>query len=355
VNGAGRTIVIIDAFQSPTIASDLATFDTLFGVSAPKLNIIAPDGLTPFNQGDAVQVGWAGEITLDVEYAHSIAPAATIDLVLAKSSTDADIFSAQKFVVDHNLGDTLTQSFGEAEQCQDPTINAATHKLFQKAAEEGMTVFASSADQGAALPTCDGASFFKAVSTPASDPFVTGVGGTILDANGLTGAYNSEVVWNEPTFAAAGGGGFSTLFKKPEFQHGAVHSAMRGVPDISYNAAIIGGVLAVWSTSGQGANLVFQFGGTSAGSPQWAGLAALADQFGHHRIGDINPALYTLARTQFSGSLFHDITVGDNTFHGPVTIQGFPAAKGWDAASGLGTPKADKLVPVLAFTSFQDR
>jgi subtilase family serine protease len=355
VNGAGRTIVIVDAFQSPTIGSDLATFDKLFGVSAPKLNIIAPDGLTPFNQGDAVQVGWAGEITLDVEYAHSIAPAATIDLVLAKSSSDADIFSAQKFVVDHNLGDTLTQSFGEAEQCQDPTINANTHKLYQKAAEEGMTVFASSADQGAALPTCDGTSFFKAVSTPASDPFVTGVGGTILDANGLTGAYNSEVVWNEPAFQAAGGGGFSTLFKKPEFQRGAVHSAMRGVPDISYNAAIIGGVLAVWSTSGQGANLVFQFGGTSAGSPQWAGLAALADQFGHHRIGDINPALYALARTQFSGSLFHDITVGDNTFHGPVTIQGFPATKGWDAASGLGTPKADKLVPVLAFTSFGDR
>ncbi|HEY0806590.1 MAG TPA: S53 family peptidase, partial [Pseudonocardiaceae bacterium] len=219
LNGAGRTIVIVDAFQSPTIASDLATFDKLFGVSAPKLNIIAPDGLTPFDQNDGVQVGWAGEITLDVEYAHSIAPAATIDLVLAKSSNDADIFSAQKFVVDHNLGDTLTQSFGEAEQCQDPTINAATHKLYQKAAEEGMTVFASSADQGAALPTCDGASFFKAVSTPASDPFVTGVGGTILDANGLTGAYNSEVVWNEPAFQAAGGGGFSTLFKKPEFQH----------------------------------------------------------------------------------------------------------------------------------------
>lgn len=355
VNGAGRTIVIIDAFQSPTITSDLALFDKVFGVSAPKLNIIAPDGLTPFNQGDAVQVGWAGEITLDVEWAHSIAPAATIDLVLAKSSSDADIFSAQKFVVDHNLGDTLTQSFGEAEQCQNPTINAATHQLYKKAAEEGMTVFASSADQGAALPTCDGTSFFKAVSTPASDPFVTGVGGTILDANGLTGAYNSEVVWNEPTFQAAGGGGFSTLFKKPEFQRGAVHSAMRGVPDISYNAAIVGGVLAVWSTSGLGANLVFQFGGTSAGSPQWAGLAALADQVGHHRVGDINPALYELARTPFSGSLFHDITVGDNTFHGPVTIQGFPATKGWDAASGLGTPKADKLVPVLAFTSFEDR
>jgi subtilase family serine protease len=352
LNGAGRTIVIVDAFQSPTIASDLATFNKVFGLSAPQLNIIAPDGLTPFNQADGNQVGWAGEITLDVEYAHAIAPAATIDLVLAKSNNDADIFSAQKFVVDHNLGDTLSQSFGEAEQCMDPAINAATHKLFKKAAAEGITVFASSGDQGSAQPTCDGASFFKAASTPASDPLVTGVGGTILDANGVTGAYNNEVVWNEPAFGAAGGGGFSALFKAPEFQEGVTHSAMRGVPDIAYNAAIIGGVLAVWSTSGQGPNLVFQFGGTSAGSPQWAGLAALADQLGHHRVGDINNALYALGRSPFSSHVFHDITVGDNTFHGPVTVPGFAATKGWDAASGFGSPKADVLVPVLAATSF---
>lgn len=352
VTGAGRTIVIIDAFQSPTITSDLTTFDSVFGLNDPKLNIIAPDGLTPFDQSNADQTGWAGEITLDVEYSHAIAPGATIDLVLAKSDNDADIASAQKFVINHNLGDALSQSFGEAEQCMDPAIQRQTHVLFQKAAAERMTVFASAGDQGAAQPTCDGSSFAKAVSTPASDPFVTGVGGTILDADGITGAYHSEVVWNEPDFQAAGGGGFSTLFRTPAFQRGTVHNAMRGVPDISYNAAIIGGVLAVWSTSGQGANLVFQFGGTSAGSPQWAGLTALADQVGHHRIGDINADLYALGRSRLSAQLFHDITVGDNTFHGPVTVQGFSATKGWDPATGIGTPQANVLVPVLSATSF---
>jgi subtilase family serine protease len=352
LTGKGQTIVIVDAFQSPTITSDLATFDQLFGLPAPKLNIIAPDGLTPFDQSNADQTSWAGEITLDVEYSHAIAPGATIDLVLSKSDQDADIESAQKFVIDHNLGDALSQSFGEAEQCMDPAIQQQTHVLFAKAAAEHMTVFASSADQGAALPTCDGSSFFKAVSTPASDPLVTGVGGTILDADGITGAYHSEVVWNEPDFQAAGGGGFSTLFRTPAFQRGANHNAMRGVPDISYNAAIEGGVLAVWSTSGQGADLVFQFGGTSAGSPQWAALAVLADQLGHHRVGDINADLYALAGSPLYGQLFHDITVGDNTFHGPVTVQGFSATKGWDPASGLGTPKANNLVPALAATSF---
>jgi subtilase family serine protease len=108
-------------------------------------------------------------------------------------------------------------------------------------------------------------------------------------------------------------------------------------------------VLAVWSSSGQGANLVFRFGGTSAGSPQWAGLTALADQLRHHRIGYINNALYVAARShRIYATLFHDITTGDNTFHGPVTIQGYAAGRGWDPATGLGTPKANLLVPALA-------
>ena len=352
LNGAGRTIVIIDAFQSPTIASDLASFDTIFGLPAPKLNIIAPDGLTPFDQTSADQTSWAGEISLDVEYSHAIAPGATIDLVLSKSDQDADILSAQRFAVNHNLGDVISQSFGEAEQCMDPTINKASHQLFEQAADKGMTVFASSADQGAALPTCDGTSFFKAVSTPASDPLVTGVGGTLLNADGTTGAYHSEQVWNEPAFAAAGGGGFSTLYRAPDFQRG-LHLQSRGVPDVAYNAGITTGVLTVWSTSGQGANLVFRFGGTSAGSPQWAGLAALADQLGHHRIGSINETLYGLAHGPLYGALYHDVTTGDNTFHGAsITVQGYSATPGWDPASGLGSPKANNLVPALAFARF---
>ncbi|HEY4017574.1 MAG TPA: S53 family peptidase [Pseudonocardiaceae bacterium] len=348
LDGAGQTIAIVDAFQSPTITSDLATFDSLFGLAAPKLNIIAPDGLTPFDPSNAVEVSWAGEITLDVEYAHAIAPAATIDLVLAKSDNDADLIDAQRAVVSQGLGDVLSQSFGEAEQCMLPAIQQQAHQVFQQAVARHITVFASAGDQGAAQPTCDGSSFFKAASTPASDPNVTGVGGTILDADGTTGAYHSETVWNEPNFNAAGGGGYSVLYGTPRYQR-SLHLPSRGVPDVSYNAAIIGGVLAVWSSSGQGANLVFQFGGTSAGSPQWAGLVALADQLGHHRIGAINDELYLLGHGAIGGVFFHDITTGDNTYHGAgITVPGFPATKGWDPASGLGTPKANTLVPLLA-------
>ena len=96
-DGTGRTIVIVDAFQSPTIQQDLALFDTAFGLPAPTLNIIAPDGLTPFDPNDANQVGWSAEISLDVQWAHAVAPGATIDLVLAKSNNDADILSATKY------------------------------------------------------------------------------------------------------------------------------------------------------------------------------------------------------------------------------------------------------------------
>jgi subtilase family serine protease len=347
VTGAGRRIVIVDAFSSPTIAHDLALFDQVFGLPDPTLNIIAPDGLTPFDQNDANQVGWAGEITLDVEWAHAIAPGAEINLVLAKSNDDADILSATRYALVHNLGDVISQSFGEAEQCMDRRLLNQQHALFALATLARITLLASSGDQGAAEPTCDGTSFFKAASTPASDPFVTSVGGTRLFANGLTGAYQSETVWNEPDFEVAGGGGFSAVYGTPGYQRG-LRLASRGVPDVAYSGAIDGGVLTVWSSSGLGANLAFVFGGTSAGSPQWAGLTVLANQLAGHRLGALNDRLYALGRSRAYNTLFHDVTTGDNTFHGLVTVPGFAARTGWDAASGLGSPQAATLVPRLA-------
>jgi subtilase family serine protease len=346
--GAGRTIVIVDAYQSPTIAADLAAFDLLFGLPDPTLHVIAPDGLTLFDQNDPNMVGWAGEISLDVEWAHAIAPAAKVVLVLAKSNDDADILSATRYAVDHSLGDVISQSFGEAEQCMDPKLLARQHVLFARATAKRITLLASAGDSGAAQPTCDNSSYFKAASTPASDPFVTAVGGTLLDADGLTGAYHSETTWNEPQFQAAGGGGFSVLFGTPHYQK-ALHLPSRGLPDVAYNAGIGTGVLTVWSSSGLGTSLVFRFGGTSAGSPQWAGLVALAAQLGHYRVGSLNEALYAVSRVRPAYSrLFHDITTGDNTFHGDVTVSGFPARPGWDPATGLGSPKATALVWLMA-------
>lgn len=335
ITGKGTTIVIIDAFQSPTIRHDLAIFDQTFGLPNPTLNIIAPDGLTPFNPKDPNQIGWSAEISLDVEWAHAIAPSATIDLVLAKTDMDADILSALQYAVDNDLGQVISQSYGEAEQCVDPRIMAAQHQAFQKAVNEGITLFASSGDFGSAQHACTGTGFILAVSTPASDPLVTGVGGTYLNANTTTGQYYGEEAWNETDVVnGASGGGYSVIYPRPGYQNGFVHNPMRGVPDIAYDASVNGGVLAYWS-EGSAGPAFYIFGGTSAGSPQMAGELALVNQkFG--RQGNINPILYQgFAKADYS-EFFHDIKVGTNALVS-TGIPGYTTTPGWDPVTGLGS------------------
>ncbi|HYJ75070.1 MAG TPA: hypothetical protein VEV65_05680, partial [Kineosporiaceae bacterium] len=177
-----------------------------------------------------------------------------------------------------------------------------------------------------------------------------------------TGAYKSETTWNESlTFGAAGGGGFSTIFRKPWYQRGVVPGKYRGEPDVSYNAAIDRGVLTYWdpTPSTTGDEGFYIFGGTSAGAPQWAGLTALAAQLRHRSLGLLNDSIYAAARNRkVQNFLFHDITTGNNAYTvtddngNPVrTIPGYAAKPGWDAATGFGTPKADRLVPFLAATN----
>lgn len=350
ITGKGRTIVIIDAYQSPTVQQDLDTFDTVFGLQSTKVNVIAPNGLTPFDDTDPNQLGWAEEISLDVQWAHAVAPGAKIDLVLAPSNQDADLLSVTKYAVDHNLGDVISQSFGEAESCADPKLLVAEHKVFEEAVEKHISLFASSGDDGAAQPTCDNNSYILSASTPASDPLVTAVGGTQLNADSVTGKYVSEVAWNEPALPAGSGGGYSTLYKRPFYQNDVVKSKWRGVPDVSYNAAVNGGVLTVLGFLGANSG-IYIFGGTSASSPQWAGITTLLDQHARHRLGFLNPAIYALGRNHIKYSAaFHDIEKGDNTFVGTdvngntVTIPGYKTREGWDAATGWGSPIVSHLI-----------
>ncbi len=350
LTGAGETIVIIDAFGSPTIANDLGLFDAIFGLPDPTLNVINPFGAV-FDPTNPDDVGWSGEVSLDVEWAHAIAPGATIDLVLAKTDADADILAAQRYVIENNLGAVLSQSFGEAESCD--ALLAVTHDAFEAAHAEKMTVFASSGDAGAAQPTCDGTSYILSASTPASDPLVTGVGATHLKANFTTGKYQNESAWNnsgEPASLdfGASGGGFSSVFREPSYQDKVQRSGARSVPDVAYNGDIFGGVLVAWSTSGQGANSFFVVGGTSAGPPQWSGITALADQAAGHRLGLLNPSLYAIANNpRLYNHAFHDIKKGNNSWD-VSGIAGYSTKKGWDPVTGLGTPDVAYLISLLA-------
>jgi subtilase family serine protease len=372
LTGKGWTIVIIDAFQSPRIKTELRAFDTGFGLPSlnglglptkaglGKFTQIAPDGLTPYVQTDQEQAGWAEEISLDVEWAHAIAPGANIVLDLAKSSQDVDLLSATQYAINNNLGNIISMSFGENESCVDSSILSAQHDLFASAAAKNITLFASSGDDGAAQYTCDtSGNYVRAVSSPASDPLVTAVGGTTLVAsrycaalNGCTpapGTYKSETAWNEPSFGSGGigtGGGYSVLYAVPYFQQALVPSmTMRGVPDVAYNAAVGHGVLTYLNIPLIPAGF-YVFGGTSASAPQWAGMLALADQKAKRSLGYINPTLYSFAQVPTNyAKLFHDILKGTNTDNG---IPGFSAAAGWDPTTGLGSPKASLLIPYLA-------
>jgi subtilase family serine protease len=352
LTGAGQTIVIIDAFQSPTIRADLNTFDAQFGLPAATLRILAPQGLAPFNAADPDDVGWSLEISLDVEYAHAIAPGAAIDLVVARSAQDPDMLAAQQYAIDQRLGSVLTQSFGEGERCMKPAVATAQHLAFELAATEQMSVFASAGDTGSAQADCgNGSGYFPGTATPASDPLVTAVGGTHLNANFTTGAYESETVWNDSGRPSedfgAGGGGFSAKFAQPSYQAGLPTRGARGVPDVSYSGDVSGGALVAWSESGEGAGKFFVVGGTSEGAPQWAGIAALADEAAGHSLGALNPALYAIGASSLASYAFHDITSGNNAWD-QAGVPGYAAARGWDPASGLGTPNVAHLVQLLA-------
>src|SRR5581483_11260383 len=307
-NGKGKTIVIIDAFGDPYfLSSDLGAFDSFYGLpkmngadstdaSAPTLSVVTPDGYQLQKDGSPVfDEGWAQETTLDVEWAHAIAPGANIVLVVAKTNYDTDMLSATKYAVDHNLGDVSSQSFGENESCMDPTLLGQEHQVFADATAKNITIFASAGDYGATQGSCDGKSFVKAASSPATDPLVTAVGGTELHATGYclpqlgcdptknpcAGTYQGEVVWNETAIGGeATGGGFSVIYNEPVDQQGTLNGGkQRGAPDVSYNAAVYHGVLVNFEGGW------WLFGGTSAGSPQWAAITAIADQKAGRDLG----------------------------------------------------------------------
>jgi subtilase family serine protease len=338
IDGTGTTIVIVDAFQDPTLQQDLAMFDSDFGLPAVSLDMVAPDGLTAFN-GSKLQVGWALEIALDVEWAHVVAPGAHLELVLAKSEQDADLLSATRYAVDHNLGEVITQSFGEAESCADPELLRQEHAVFEQAASHGVTLLAGSGDFGASNLLCDGSAVASvpSVATPASDPDVTAVGGTRLAIDPASGAYVGETGWADQF--GAGGGGFSSVYRRPGYQAPFVDGHARGVPDVAYSASAFGSTFVV-ALGHLGA--IF---GTSGGTPQWAGIVALARQVARHRQSQLNIRLYHIAKSRSYTVGLHDITSGANAFNG---VTGFSAGPGWDPVTGLGTPDVAKLVPLLS-------
>jgi subtilase family serine protease len=313
LDGTGQIIAIVDAFYDANAASDLAAFDSDYGLPAPpSFTQVNQTGGDP--SGLSRNSGWARETALDIEWAHAIAPGADILLVEASTNSSSNLFTAVDYARSYtrNQGQegvsVVSMSWGGGESSSNSHFTTPGNHT-------GVSFFAASGDTGGA------------VSYPSSSPNVVSVGGTTLNLSG--GNYGSESAWG------SGGGGPSALFTKPSWQT-AYSGTMRGTPDVSYDADLSTGYFVY--NSGDGG--LVQVGGTSAAAPQWAALVALADQ-GRSLVGFSNfdgpsqllPALYTIPASDYN-----DVTSGSN---------GYPATAGYDLATGRGTPKAQLVIADL--------
>jgi subtilase family serine protease len=308
-NGSGQTIAIVTAYDDPTITYDLTVFDRQFGLPDPSFTKLALPGTA------AINPLWSLETALDVEWAHAIAPGARIVLVEAPTANLGDLLSAVNFARHQPGVGVVSMSWGSAELSYEGYMDGT----FTTPANHTPEVFvAASGDGGAA-----GALW------PALSPNVLAVGGTQLAVD-AAGNYLGESAW------AGSAGGTSHYEAAPTAQRAVTGSAVRTGPDVSYNAATgyavydsvpINGLVG-WMTTG----------GTSAGTPQWAGLFAIADQgralTGKTALSNAVAAIYDLPASDF-----HDVVAGGN---GAVN-----AAPGYDAVTGRGTPYADRIVSGL--------
>jgi subtilase family serine protease len=368
IEGQHETIVIVDAFGSPTITSDLATFDTTFGLPAPpSFKILRPRGNPPaYKPGAKDRFGWASETSLDVEWAHAMAPKAAIDLLetptdeVEGTSGFPDIIAAENFAISHHLGAVISQSFGATEQTFASKSQITNlRSAFLAAHKANVTVLGGSGDLGATDYESNASSIypFRVTSWPASDPLVTAIGGTRLNLSGSGTALSPAVAWNDsyeggnPLAPAASGGGHSEYFSRPSYQNviSSQAGSHRAVPDVSMSAACTG-LVDVYLSVDTGSPGWYPMCGTSEATPLFAGIVALADQAAGHPLGFLNPSLYALLSKANSGIV--PVTSGNNTVSFAsgtkrITVTGFTAHAGYNLVTGIGTIDAGKFVPAL--------
>jgi pseudomonalisin len=355
INGTGQSVAIVA--RSNIKIADVRQFRTFFGLPANDPQIIV-NGADPgiWNSNEET------EADLDVEWSGAVAKNATISFVVSKSTNSSDgVDLSAQYIVNHNLAPIMSTSFGLCEASLGSSGNGFLNSLWEQAAAQGITVFVSSGDNGAA--GCDSASATtathgRAVNGLCSTPYSVCVGGTEFNdtsnpslywsSSNAAGTQSSalsyipEVVWNESGPGEglwASSGGASTVYAKPSWQVGTGVPAdgKRDVPDVALTAAGHDDYL-IYQEGG-----LYVVGGTSAASPSFAGVMALVVQHAGARQGNANTAFYSLASKERAGgaSVFHDITKGNNSVPGQA---GFSATIGYDQASGLGSIDGSVLV-----------
>jgi kumamolisin len=301
--GGAKMIAIVDAFDAPNAATDLATFSTQFGLPAASFQKVYASGTKP-----SYDAGWEIEESLDIQWAHAMAPSAQIVLVEAASSSLTDLLAAEDVaskMVNAAGGGEVSNSWGADEFSSETAYDSHFVKT-------GVVFFASSGDS-------------PGTSWPGTSPNVVSAGGTTVRRNPSTAMYMSEFPWDEA------GGGLSAYEARPSYQSGisAIVGNVRGIPDLAFDSNPITGVWVL--VSGQGGWYIV--GGTSVASPSLAGIINLSGGF----ATSTNAELATMYGNLGVAADFRDITAG---FCGPYA--GYTGVKGWDFCTGLGVDKAKK-------------
>jgi Pro-kumamolisin, activation domain/Putative Ig domain len=368
--GAGVTVAVYEL--EPNNPSDIAVYQSCYGTHT-SVSYVHVDGGAGSGPG-------TGEAALDIENVIGVAPA--VHLLVYQGSNSASGSSAYdtyRAIVDQDRAQVVTTSWGQCEPAVDRSAAQAENTLFQQAAVQGQTIIAAAGDDGSEDCTGGGAPDTSLqVEDPASQPFVTGVGGTRL----VLSPTRSESVWNDGgslasalTGPGAGGGGVSSFWAMPASQSdapaslhivqagssgapcGQIGGFCREVPDVAADADPATGYLIYWNGSGSVAGLPAGWqgiGGTSGAAPTWAGLIALADASpgcSSGPLGFANPALYRAAASSFA-TVFNDVVSGENDFTGTGGGR-YAAGPGYDMASGLGTPNGATLARTLCDTSIR--
>ncbi len=310
-DGTGQTIAIVVAYHDPNLANDLATFDSQFGIAAPP-------SFSVIQNTSTTNDGWATEESLDVEYAHAMAPGAKILVVEAASASGNDLLNAVDQARNTAGVSVISMSWGSGEFSSENYYNSY---FTTPTGHNGVTFLAASGDSGA------GAEW------PSVVPSVVSVGGTALTVTS-TGAYGGETAWS------SGGGGYSRYVSTPSYQTGVNSTSTRSTPDIAAVASTTSAVYVYATAPSTGQGNWYAVGGTSVATPVLSGLFAIADQ-GRALAGEgtLDSATQTLPYLyQAPSTDFHDITSGSN---------GYQATTGYDLATGLGSPNVPALVAYL--------
>jgi subtilase family serine protease len=332
--GDNQTIAVfeLDGYQQ----SDITQYFQHYNLGSPHLSNVLVDGF----KGSAGQ--GALEVELDIEVVAAMAPHAH-QIIYEGPNTTQGLNDTYNRIVTDNKSQVATISWGLCEASTGRAELMTLDTIFKQAAAQGISFFAAAGDAGA----YDCSDTNLAVDSPASDPYITGVGGTNLQLKVGGPAYGSESVWSNPGAiqrgpkGAGGGGGLSNTFKQSAWQTGPgvknqYSNGFREVPDVAANADPASGYAVYCTVTNAGCSTTgwITVGGTSAGAPFWAGSTALINQYlqaqGKKKVGYANPLLYNIFNGHQPWPAFHDITSGNNLF--------YPASGNYDLASGMGSP-----------------